>query len=220
MLMDNDASFVNFGLHPKDTPITTLNGPGRRFAIWVQGCSILCTKTCLSPHLLSAQPKHLVSVQAAIDILVDRASRETDTIDGITFLGGEPTDQAEPLSLFARAAQQRNWGVVTYSGHTLEKLQRSRVSGISSLLLHTDILIDGPYQSKNADPLLRWRGSSNQNIWLLSKRYSIEQLADSPVQKGVDITITTDGRLIISGVQSDIMRQSIYDAFQRRGIVQ
>jgi anaerobic ribonucleoside-triphosphate reductase activating protein len=215
----NDSSIVNFGLHPRDTPITTLNGPGRRFALWVQGCSLLCTKRCLSPHLLSPKPKLLVSVKDTIDILADRASRESETIEGITLLGGEPTDQAASLCLLAEAAQALKWSVVTYSGYTLADLQRIRRTEIDLLLKHTDILIDGPYQPDQANPLLRWRGSSNQKIWLLSTRYSIESIGESPVQKGVDITITTDGRLIVSGVQSDAMRRSIGDAFRRNQII-
>lgn len=219
MSKGNDNSIVNFGLHPRDTPITTLNGPGRRFALWVQGCSVLCTVRCLSPHLLSAKPKLLVSVKDTIDILADRASHESETIEGITLLGGEPTDQAASLSLLAEAAQALKWSVVTYSGHTLSDLQRIRRTEIDLLLQYTDILIDGPYQSAQANPLLRWRGSSNQKIWLLSARYSAESIGESPVQKGVDITITTDGRLIVSGVQSDAMRRSIGDAFRRKRII-
>lgn len=83
---------------------------------------------------------------------------------GITFSGGEPFLQPEPLSLLARKVRGLGKSVFIYSGYTLEELSalaRSR-PGVAELLRLADTLIDGPYIEKLQDLNLPFRGSSNQ----------------------------------------------------------
>jgi anaerobic ribonucleoside-triphosphate reductase activating protein len=210
---------INFGLHPRDTPITTLNGPGYRFALWTQGCGLRCTTQCISPHLLTAKPRHLLSVDETLEILDERARFGQYSIEGITLLGGEPTDQSEPLAKLARSVHERGWSVMLYSGYTLSQLQGRKNQSVCDLLSETDILVDGPFQPEYADQHLRWRGSSNQQIWILSDRYCAEKLAKLPIEKGTDITITHDGRLIISGMQNREMVGDLVGVLRRKGLL-
>jgi anaerobic ribonucleoside-triphosphate reductase activating protein len=202
MAMQDSDLRVNLGVHPRDVPITDLSGPGRRFPLWTQGCSHRCTDYCISPQLLDVRPRYVLAVTEVLSVLEQRARCELIPIEGVTFLGGEPTEQALPLAAIAAAVRNWGWNVMTYSGHTLQKLQRKADPAINDLLRHTDILVDGPFVKHLANPLLRWRGSSNQRILFLSGRYSSAEVEAMPVVKGVDITLTTDGRLLLSGGQS------------------
>lgn len=210
---------INLGVHPRDGPITELNGPGRRFPVWTQGCAHRCTDDCISPQLLDLRPRHLLPVHEVLDILAERARRETQPIEGVTFLGGEPTEQAAPLAAIAGAVREWGWSVMTYSGHTLENLRRKRDSDINALLQETDILVDGPFVKQLANPMLRWRGSSNQRLIFLSNRYSAEEIESMRVIKGVDVTLTNDGRLLVSGGQSKGFIERLAGAFSRNGLL-
>jgi anaerobic ribonucleoside-triphosphate reductase activating protein len=210
---------INLAVHPRDLPVTELNGPGQRFPLWTQGCALRCTDECISPQLLEHKPRHLLAVSSVLAILAERARRAPQPIEGITFLGGEPTDQAAPLAAIATTVQEWGWSVMTYSGHTLERLRARCEVSIAELLLHTDILVDGPFVRQLANPLLRWRGSSNQRILVLSKRYDAVALAAQPVTKGVDITLTREGRLLISGAQSKAFVEKLADNLSNLGVL-
>ncbi|HET8646986.1 MAG TPA: 4Fe-4S cluster-binding domain-containing protein, partial [Vicinamibacteria bacterium] len=76
-------------------PVTEVEGPGARFALWVQGCSIRCPGCC-NPHLFPARGE-VVSV----DALVAEVKAVRGRIEGLTLLGGEPFDQPAPLAVLA-----------------------------------------------------------------------------------------------------------------------
>ena len=215
-----DYVSINFALHPRDTPITALNGPGTRFSVWVQGCSLRCTSECISPQMLDSGPRHIVAVADAWAILWERARSCGQQVDGITLLGGEPTDQAPALALLASLAQSHGWSVVTYTGYKLEALLRLNRDGVDDLLTRTDILVDGPYIPALRDPMLRWRGSSNQRVLLLSNRFSPEELSAAPIRKGTDITLTVDGKLVVSGMQDAKMLAEFVESLRNRGVIE
>src|SRR4051812_30883152 len=102
-------------------PVTTLNGPGRRWAIWTQGCSLLCTDNCLNPHFLDARNGWEYTTAEVIETL-DQVHHKNPDLEGVTFLGGEPFDQAGPLSVIALAAQARGLSVMVYTGWRVESL--------------------------------------------------------------------------------------------------
>ena len=82
-------------------PKTEAEGPGSRFAIWVQGCPLRCAGCC-NPHYLEIKPAMIKSVQELLqDILTQR-----HTVEGITLIGGEPFSQASALSELARGCQE------------------------------------------------------------------------------------------------------------------
>jgi len=199
-------------------PISRLNGPGLRYAFWVQGCSIRCTDDCLNPNCLDPAPKVLVPVdEAAAHILRLQVQHG---IEGVTFLGGEPFDQAEALAELGRRVQAAGLSVVTYTGHTLEHLQRQARPDWLALLAVTDILIDGPFVPQLRSDSLRWRGSSNQRLIFLTDRYRPEEIEATPVEKGFNILIRPDGTLTISGLQNKQALETLLQTWQEDGWIE
>ena len=92
-------------------------------------------------------------------------------MSGITFSGGEPFCQPEPLSYLGLKVKELKKNIVVYTGYTLEQLNKLQESNpfIASLLSITDILIDGPYVEELRDLELQFRGSSNQRILYLDE---------------------------------------------------
>jgi len=146
-------------------PVTEAEGPGRRFALWVQGCSIRCAGCC-NPHLFDAGGGRAMAVSSVVDLI----RRSAERIEGITLLGGEPFEQAGPLSRVARGARDLGLSVMTFSGYTLDEL-RSR-GGAEALLAQTDLLVDGRYDAAQPETGRRWAGSANQRFHFLTARYS------------------------------------------------
>src|SRR5688572_3860937 len=68
-------------------PCTEAEGPGRRYALWFQGCPLRCPGCC-NPEML---PFAGGTPRAAADILADiDQTRRHHAIEGLTLLGGEP----------------------------------------------------------------------------------------------------------------------------------
>ena len=69
---------------------TKAEGPFSRMAIWFQGCNIRCIECC-NMDLWNFVPKHILSIEEIVDIA--KEAKEKYSIEGITYLGGEPTLQ-------------------------------------------------------------------------------------------------------------------------------
>ncbi len=152
-------------------PCTEAEGPGRRFAIWVQGCPLLCAGCC-NPEMLPFEGGWETGVDAVVE-KVRRAAQE-DGVEGITLLGGEPLAQAEGVAALAREVQTLGLSVMVFSGFTLEEIRASADPHALDLLAHTDLLVDGPYLRDRPEPSRRWIGSSNQRIHALTDRYRVD----------------------------------------------
>ena len=70
---------------------STVNGPGNRFVIWTQGCSLDCLG-CWNPETHLFKSGNEYQIQDLFSLII----KET-TIEGITISGGEPFDQADEL---------------------------------------------------------------------------------------------------------------------------
>lgn len=148
-------------------PCTEAEGPGRRFALWFQGCPLRCPGCC-NPEFIpfaGGETLTLADVLRTLD-----AARERG-IEGITLLGGEPLAHAAASAALARAAHERGLSVMVFSGYTLEEVRAKDDPDVDEVLAHTDILVDGPYVRELPDTARRWIGSINQRIHFLSDRY-------------------------------------------------
>ena len=199
-------------------PVSRLNGPGLRYTLWVQGCSIRCTPDCLNPDKLDPSPKVLMPVDQVAAYVLDLQARRG--IEGVTFLGGEPFDQATALAELGRLLQDANLSIVTYTGYTLEHIRRQARPGWLALLAVTDILVDGPFIPRLQSDVLHWRGSSNQRLLFLTDRYSAKDILSKPVEKGFNIILRPDGTLKISGVQNKEMLHTMLRALQTQGWIE
>ena len=168
---------------------TRAEGPGLRWAVWVQGCSIGC-EGCCNPHTWDARGGDVVEV----DDLIHRML--TAPVEGITLLGGEPFEQAPGLAELAEAAQRHGLGVMTFTGYRYEVLQRGSKPGWRSLLAATDLLVDGPFLHDRVDTSRPWVGSTNQRTLHLSDRY---RDTTSEGQDKVEIRLRRDGSIVANG---------------------
>jgi anaerobic ribonucleoside-triphosphate reductase activating protein len=148
-------------------PYTEAEGPGRRFALWFQGCPLRCPGCC-NPEMLPFAGGRTLILSKVVEKL--RAAAEQQGVEGITLLGGEPTAHPGAAAL-ARRARLLSLSVMVFSGYTLEELKGSEDAAVVDLLNHTDILVDGPYVRELPETRRRWIGSSNQRIHFLTDRY-------------------------------------------------
>ena len=149
-------------------PVTEAEGPGRRFALWFQGCPLRCPGCC-NPEYLPFKG----GTALALEEVAEQLNAAKD-IEGITLLGGEPFAHAEGAAAVAGIARSMGLSVMVFTGYLLEDL--AALPGAAELLGNTDILVDGPFERERPDTARRWIGSTNQRIHFLTPRYR----ADDP----------------------------------------
>jgi anaerobic ribonucleoside-triphosphate reductase activating protein len=144
-------------------PITVL-GPGRRVGVWFQGCTIGC-QGCMSRDTWDPDSGHALAVDDVCEIVM--AARSDEGLDGVTISGGEPFQQPEALHSLCSELRRR-WSdvdILAYSGYRLSRLRQMHPEILGLL----DALVAEPFiESRPTEA--RWRGSSNQEVTLLSGR--------------------------------------------------
>ncbi len=169
---------------------TKVEGPETRYCIWVQGCSRHC-KGCQAVHTWSHSGGVLYNVK---DIIAD--IKKQKNIEGVTFLGGEPFEQAEALGIIAKAVKETGFGVLCFTGSLLEELQQNEKN--KTLLENIDLLIDGAFEIENVDYSRPWCGSTNQRYHFLTKRYN-EDIFEKYKNK-IEINISKNGDIFMNGM--------------------
>jgi anaerobic ribonucleoside-triphosphate reductase activating protein len=165
-------------------------GPGIRAVVWVSGCHRRCPG-CSQPEYLSFGAGREVSV-ANLWSEIQASGR----IDGLTFSGGEPFEQAASLAVLARLARSAGLSIVCYTGYRYEAL-RTEPLRFGTLLEEVDLLIDGEFRSELAGRF-KWRGSSNQRLLRLTDRIELpEEESVSEMQIGFSVG---QPRFAISGI--------------------
>ncbi|MZP28986.1 anaerobic ribonucleoside-triphosphate reductase activating protein [Heliobacterium undosum] len=139
-----------------------VDGPGIRATLFAQGCPHGCSG-CHNRHTHD----RLGGVEMELEEVLAEISRARH-IQGVTFSGGEPFEQAQAFAELARRLKAKDTHLVIYSGYTFETLYaRSRGDGdVFDLLSLADWLVDGPYVESLRDLSLPFRGSRNQRILL------------------------------------------------------
>ena len=162
------------------------NGPGERFVIWVQGCTLQCPG-CWNPDTWSLRPRNEIAVaDLAAEILA------TVNIEGITLTGGEPFQQAGPLADLAEAVRAVGLSVFAFTGYELDELA---LPDQQRLLRQCDVVVCGRYVAEHRDVVTPWRGSTNQSIHFISDRYDASAAADSTCE----VHIGLDGQVVFTG---------------------
>lgn len=177
-------------------PKTSVEGPGTRACLWVQGCSIRCPG-CFNPGTWGASGGEVVEVGNLLERIVT-----TSGIEGVTFLGGEPFDQAPALAALAQSAQDADLSVMTFTGYEFEVLRREQRPGWNELLVATDLLVDGPFVRFLPDRHRPWVGSTNQQFRFLSPLY--RHLADElgSIPDRLEVRLRPDGTVLMNGMAS------------------
>ncbi|HAS6670142.1 TPA: radical SAM protein [Vibrio parahaemolyticus] len=184
-------------------PFTEAEGPGRRAALWVQGCNKRC-HGCCNPGYLQLVERDLVSAESVLEWLEN--AHQTFDLEGVTFLGGEPMLQAQGLAFVAQGAQSLGLSVMVFSGYTLKELDELCLPGTDRLLKYTDVLVDGPYDSDLPDNSRRWAGSLNQKFNYLTGRYDMSIESSGKVERNLEVRLRADGSLFINGWPEKILR--------------
>jgi anaerobic ribonucleoside-triphosphate reductase activating protein len=170
-------------------------GPGLRAVVWVQGCPLRC-RDCIAQETLSfdgGTTRTVADLAGWLGSLAD--------VEGVTFSGGEPFAQAEPLALLLDEVRaiRPEFTAMSYSGFTYAALRRGTPAQ-RALLDRLDLLVDGPYQvARHGD--LRWRGSSNQRLIPLTDRYR-QVLTEPDTGAGIEFTVGIDRTMSWAGVPS------------------
>ena len=173
-----------------------MEGPGKRAALWVQGCAKRCSGCC-NPDYLRFIERDMVTVESVF-LKIQQAAQDFD-LEGVTFLGGEPLLQARGLAVLASRVQKIDLSVMVFTGYTLNELQDMALPGVDELLQLSDIVVDGPYDSTIPDKKRNWVGSSNQRFHYLSDRYDSSIETGGGLERGVEFRIRSDNRIVVNG---------------------
>lgn len=175
---------------------TEVEGPGKRFSLWVQGCRQRCPGCC-NPLLFDEVPRQLVDSAEVVAKIA--AAQQAHGIEGVTFLGGEPLLQAAALAEVAGECQRLGLSVMVFTGYVREQIPALGLPGVDQLLRHCDLLVDGPYLEKQPERRRNWVGSANQRFHYLTGRYSPEIETDPRYARGFEIRLSPDGQVLLNG---------------------
>ncbi len=181
-----------------------VNGPGVRAVVYFQGCNLGCA-SCWNPgtHAFTGLPREAEDVAEQI-----AAAHRTHDIDGVTFSGGEPMQQASDLlgliQFLKRARPELSIGM--YSGYTERELDsgrfwtRYRIAQEARRRVWADIKQDldfavlGRFVAARPS-MLPLRTSANQVLRLFSDRYRKEHF--KPLE--FEVHIEAQGFVQITG---------------------
>lgn len=138
-----------------------VDGPGLRTVVWTQGCPHKC-KSCHNPQTHDFNGGVEVDIEEIINDL-----KKGKLQKGITFSGGDPMVQAEAVAQIAKEMKKENLDIWLYTGYTFEtivKAANTYRTEWAELLKYIDVMVDGPFIEAMHNPLLKFRGSSNQRV--------------------------------------------------------
>jgi len=191
-------------------PRSRANGPGARFVVWFQGCTLGCPG-CFNPTTHESAGGLPVTLEQLVDELtraarggpIDRTAPPSGgadgrghapPIEGLSLSGGEPLQQPEAARALLDAARALGLSTLAFSGYTIDEIRA--LPGGPDVLARLDVLIDGRYVA--GDRLASGlRGSANQRIQLLTDRYALADVDTTPV---AEIRISPTGDVILTGV--------------------
>jgi anaerobic ribonucleoside-triphosphate reductase activating protein len=179
-------------------PRSRANGPGARFVVWFQGCTLGCPG-CFNPTTHDAGAGRSVAVDELARELA--AAAHNHRIEGLTLSGGEPLQQPEAACALLDAARTLGLSTLAFSGYTVDEIRE--LPGGAPVLTSLDVLIDGRYVSSERVGA-GLRGSANQRIQLLTDRYARADVEATPV---AEIRIGPTGDVILTGVDPLKLKQ-------------
>ena len=138
------------------TEESTVDGPGIRFVIFVQGC----LKSCPGCH--NPQSQNMGGgTRMRVSEIMERI-RRNPLLDGVTLSGGEPFLQAKKLVPLARQCHEIGLSVMVYTGYLHEEILEN--PAWHEFLNEIDVLVDGPFDESRSIPKPPFRGSWNQRV--------------------------------------------------------
>ena len=141
-------------------PESYVDGPGIRFTIFVQGCPHHC-EGCHNPETHDFDGGRLADTDKIFNKI-----KQFPLVKGVTFSGGEPFCQAEPLSDLGEKLKKDGYHLMSYSGWPFEQLlaKSDKEPYVKKLLGLLDVLVDGRFVLAERSLELKFRGSRNQRL--------------------------------------------------------
>ena len=134
---------------------TSVDGPGLRTSIYLAGCNHHCPG-CHNPESWNTNGGEERTLDELMEVI---AYNE----EPVTFSGGDPLAQAEPLAhLINRIKNELGYNVWCYTGYTWEQVKQQ--PKLMEAVKQLDVLVDSPFVMAERDTKLRFRGSSNQRL--------------------------------------------------------
>ena len=139
---------------------TLVNGPGLRRVFFSQGCIHNC-KGCFNKETHSFTDGEEMDMDELI-----KAVQENPMLEGITFSGGDPWEQADKFAYMAKKFKDLGLNIWSYTGSTYEYILENldKRPGWREFINNIDVLVDGKFEEDKKDENLVYRGSANQRI--------------------------------------------------------
>lgn len=145
------------------------NGPGIRVSIFVSGCNHHC-RGCFNEEAWDFNYGNNFTEDTINEII---ESLKPDYISGLSLLGGEPFEYINQQGLLPLLKKVKevypNKTIWAYSGFTYDELLKMKYEETKEILNIIDVLVDGKFVDDLKDPMLYFRGSSNQRIIDMNK---------------------------------------------------
>ncbi len=185
-------------------PASRANGPGLRAVVFFQGCTLGCPG-CWNPQTHAFHGTETMVDVAAQEVL---RSRQEHALEGVTFSGGEPMQQADSLLRLiqglGRQAPELRFGM--FSGYAEDELAQGRywIWGDDSsdqrrkrlwqeIRGCLDFAILGRFNQAQRSSL-PLRTSRNQALRLFTNRYTPadfgEELTEVSIKEGGQVEVT------------------------------
>ena len=145
----------------------TVDGPGIRYVVFMQGCSFRC-KYCHNPDTWSLCHGEVQSVEQ----LIDDINKYRRYIQGVTVSGGEPLLQIDFVTeLFKKVKENGLDTCLDTAGYVFDLTKNSEVEKLNKLLEVTDlVMLDIKHINDNNHKELT--GFSNKNVLEFAKYLS------------------------------------------------
>lgn len=152
-------------IHSKES-FGTVDGPGIRYVLFMQGCPLRCLY-CHNPDTWDTGTGESITVDEVLEEY--NKNRSFYKKGGITVTGGEPLLQAEFLTeLFKKAKEESIHTCIDTSGITYNPKNEEGVKNLQELLSYTDlVMLDIKHIKEDAHKALT--GASNKNILMFAK---------------------------------------------------
>lgn len=173
------------------------NGPGKRFVIWTQGCSLGCPGCC-NPDFQDPKGGKAFDFEDLIEKIHD--ARRKFKLTGITLTGGEPLDRAKQLLYvvyrFAYEETKRPLSIMLFTGYTEREVGPWQAQSDKAKIWNMcDIVVSGRFEQKQA--IKNPKGllaSSNQKLYFPTGRLDESSMDDLPAG---EVIISPDGKNVV-----------------------
>lgn len=123
-------------------PNSEVNGPGKRFVVWLQGCPLNCPG-CFNPLTHGSQ-----GILMKISDLAKQINQTKD-IRGLTLSGGEPLFQLDAIKQLIRLTDKR-LDILLFSGYSWNEVVNDEAK--KQVLQMVDAALLGRYNQKLSHP--------------------------------------------------------------------